>query len=137
MNNLIKNIVKRAEKEHYIFPCRNIRCDECKYTNDCLEGEKDYMVAIDNMVGIVQEEIKKYNNGWIPVSERLPDNDDEVLCWYEYRIMQGTHVGEMKRTYGIGYYFNHYKHWGGEVSCGVDCKVIAWQPLPEPYKKSK
>ena len=21
---------------------------------------------------------------WIPVSERLPDTDDEVLCWYEY-----------------------------------------------------
>lgn len=80
---------------------------------------------------------EEHNDGWIPCSERLPENDDDVLCWYEYRIMQGTHEGEMNQEYGIGYYNKYFKRWGGEVSCGRDCKVIAWKPLPKPYKEDE
>ena len=79
----------------------------------------------------------EHNDGWIPCSEMLPENDDDVLCWYEYRIMQGTHEGEMKQKFEIGYYNKYFKRWGGEVSSGRDCKVIAWRPLPEPYKESE
>lgn len=80
---------------------------------------------------------EEHNDGWIPCSEKLPENDDDVLCWYEYRIMQGTHEGEMNRKCEIGYYNKYFKRWGGEVSCGRDCKVIAWRPLPEPYKEDE
>ena len=79
---------------------------------------------------------EEHTNGWICCSERLPENDDDVLCWYEYRIMQGTHEGEMNQKFEIGYYNKYFKKWGGEVSSGRDCKVIAWMPLPEPYKES-
>ena len=79
---------------------------------------------------------EEHNDGWIPCSERLPENDDDVLCWYEYRIMQGTHEGEMNQKFEIGNYSKYFKRWFGEVSCGQDCKVIAWMPLPEPYKES-
>ena len=68
-------------------------------------------------------------NKWISVEDRLPNNGDFVLCWYEYRAMDGTHEGEMIQKYGIGYYF---KGWCGEVSCGCDARIIAWQPLPTP-----
>lgn len=87
-------------------------------------------------VKIVENE-EEHKGGWIPCSERLPENDDDVLCWYEYRIMQGTHEGEMNRKFEIGYYNKYFKRWGGEVSCGQDCKVIAWRPLPEPYKEDE
>lgn len=87
-------------------------------------------------VKIVENE-EEHKGGWIPCSERLPENDDDVLCWYEYRIMQGTHEGEMNQEYGIGYYNKYFKRWVGEVSCGRDCKVIAWRPLPEPYKEDE
>lgn len=80
---------------------------------------------------------EEHNDGWIPCSERLPENDDDVLCWYEYRIMQGTHEGEMNQKFEIGYYNKYFKRWGGEVSSGRDCKVIAWRPLPEPYKEDE
>ena len=80
---------------------------------------------------------EEHNNGWICCSERLPENDDDVLCWYEYRIMQGTHEGEMNQKFEIGNYSKYFKRWFGEVSCGQDCKVIAWMPLPEPYKDSE
>lgn len=79
---------------------------------------------------------EEHNNGWICCSEMLPENDDDVLCWYEYRIMQGTHEGEMNQKFEIGNYSKYFKRWFGEVSCGQDCKVIAWMPLPEPYKES-
>ena len=66
---------------------------------------------------------------WIPVSERLPDTDDEVLCWYEY-----YHWSQEKilPEYGIGQFFDD--RWFGEVSVGKDIRVIAWMPLPKPYK---
>jgi hypothetical protein len=80
---------------------------------------------------------EEHNDVWIPCSERLPENDNDVLCWYEYRIMQGTHEGEMNQKFEIGYYNKYFKRWGGEVSSGRDCKVIAWRPLPEPYKEDE
>ena len=71
-------------------------------------------------------------NEWINVKNRLPESMDDVLCWYEYMAMDGTHEGEMIKDFGIGYYLKQSKTWGGEVSCGRNTRVIAWQPLPEP-----
>lgn len=64
---------------------------------------------------------------WIPVTERLPEDGDVVLCWYEY--FRFGEYNRMYRTYGIGYYINGM--WGGDVSNGRNIKVLAWMPLPE------
>lgn len=71
---------------------------------------------------------------WIPVTERLPDTDDEVLCWYEY-----YHWSQEKvlPDYGLGRYFKETSSWFGEVANGLKARVIAWQPLPEPYKEAE
>ncbi len=68
---------------------------------------------------------------WISVKDRLPENGEEVLCWYEY-FRYGDY-NRLFQTYGIGYQFNG--HWGGEVAQGRQARVIAWQPLPEPPKE--
>lgn len=65
---------------------------------------------------------------WIPVTERLPEDGDVVLCWYEY--FRFGEYNRMYRTYGIGYYINGM--WGGDVSNGRNIKVLAWMPLPAP-----
>lgn len=62
---------------------------------------------------------------WIPVSERLPDDDDRVLTydtdgdinimWFDGRDEDGKDV--WKDDYSI--------EW---------CDIVAWQPLPEPWK---
>lgn len=70
---------------------------------------------------------------WIDVNEKLPENWDDVLCWYEY-FRYGDY-NRMYQTYGIGFCINGM--WGGEVSNGVKCRVIAWQPLPEPPKEKE
>ncbi len=82
------------------------------------------------------EHINKLNN-WVDVKDRLPEAHDFVLCWYEYQAMQGKKEGAMVQKFGIGWYHNRTKLWCGEVSCGVDCRVLAWMPLPLPYKPEK
>ena len=67
---------------------------------------------------------------WIPVSERLPEENTWVLCWYEY-FRYGDYEC-MQETYGVGFY-DSYGHWGGDVS-GHKSKAIAWMPLPKPYE---
>lgn len=67
---------------------------------------------------------------WIPCSESLPNDFEDVLCWYEY-FRFGSY-NRMFRKCGVGYQVNG--HWGGEVSTGRNAKVLAWMPLPEPPK---
>jgi hypothetical protein len=71
---------------------------------------------------------------WIPVSERLPDTDDEFLCWYKYYHWSKEKV---LPEYGLGCYLQNTQAWCGEVAQGKDVEVIAWMPLPEPYKESE
>lgn len=65
---------------------------------------------------------------WIPCSERLPRDGQDVLCWYQY--FRYGNYNRLWQTYGIGFQYNG--HWGGEVSTGRDTKVLFWMPLPEP-----
>lgn len=120
MKEFIEKLIGRLEDEKKQAQC---------------EGLLSFAMGFKVSIKIVNELAEKYNNGWIPCSQRLPDDDKEVLCWYEYRIMQGTCVGEITQRYGIGWYSKHFKNWFGEVAYGRDCRVIAWQPLPTAYEK--
>ncbi len=63
---------------------------------------------------------------WIPVSERLPEEDDE----YFVTMKCGFEETEWTYTKVDSYRFSR----GGWASDDVDGKVVAWMPLPEPYK---
>lgn len=88
--------------------------DACCYIRDKLESVEPADV----------EPVKR----WIPCSERLPGNGEDVLCWYE--CFRFGEYNRMFRAFGIGYQYNGF--WGGEVSKGQNAKVLAWMPLPEP-----
>ena len=69
---------------------------------------------------------------WIPCSERLPVDDDyrESMECLDGCVWYFTDKGSM----GLGYYYYSTKEWSTLRDLKPDGKVIAWMPLPEPYR---
>ena len=61
---------------------------------------------------------------WIRCSRKLPDTEEKVLCLTKTK----------KGVYGyvLGYYTKEFG-W----ACGMNSNVIAWMPLPAPYKEEE
>lgn len=69
---------------------------------------------------------------WIPVTERLPEENDYKSC---IECLDGAvwYFSE-NGTMGIGYYYESTKEWSTTDDLKTDGKVVAWMPLPEPYR---
>lgn len=82
--------------------------------------------------GLTPEQIKKLKeeNDWIPVEERLPEEQINPITndFYEYQVTAkfGECVDIRHYKFGRGHW------WHGPAI--VDKYVIAWQPIPEPYE---
>ena len=70
---------------------------------------------------------------WIPCEHELPEDYTDVLVWFEY-FRYGDY-NCLYQTYGIGSYNTEYDSWMINHETGWHkLRVIAWMPLPEPYK---
>jgi hypothetical protein len=70
-------------------------------------------------------------NEWIPVTERLPEDDVPVLaCYVGYRSHR------LRSDLLACRYADEWCHWDGEPCSHEKCKVIIthWMPLQEPPK---
>lgn len=66
---------------------------------------------------------KTANNGWIPCSERLPEDGTRVIACFKHGL-----VTELKyKSAGI---FEGTNEYVAEV-------IDAWMPLPEPYREEQ
>ena len=94
------------------------------------EGDAVLQVGVINGVmysrKIVQEVAEEYNGGWIPCSERLPE-EYTVLCCDKYGEMIVGHP-----------YFDEVSdtNYSAESDNEMMYNCVAWQPLPEPFKES-
>lgn len=70
-------------------------------------------------------------NNWIPVKERLPEENDYKSC---YEVADGAVLWTNEDgLVGMGYYYESTKRWSDINDCPIS--VIAWMPLPEPYRE--
>lgn len=101
-----------------------------------LQDLQDELEPIQNIEDTHQLLVDK-NNGWIPCSERLPEEEKDYLCCYEYTEIGGTHKGEKFKDYGVFYHdgYKWIKYW--ETINKKNIQVVAWQPLPEPYREEQ
>ena len=113
--------------------CEHKRCDVCRYNDFCddidlpsidsvslrktIEGYAKANGLLDHMHYINDQK-------WIPVSEKLPNRHQRVLCYFKYEPESPDIISE--NTY-----------IGGGVWMSESDKVVAWMPLPKPYEGDK
>ena len=95
------------------------------------KSKDDFIALCKNSVETALDEPK--DSRWIPCSERMPEDGQDVLVWFEY-FRYGEYNG-LYQTHGIGW------AWRGEWSGFVNgqsgwhkLRIIAWRPLPEEYR---
>ena len=64
---------------------------------------------------------------WIPCSERLPERDTNVLAYHKNESFEYVYVSWIDDYTG---------KWAGFIGNFPD-DVLAWMPLPEPYKEGE
>ena len=97
-------------------------------------GATGMATEISGIIRSHMDDVPDNSAGWIPVNERLPEENDGK---YYPMLNVSTSYGAVK----WGFYRVIDKEWyiysemHGELIKAEDKEVIAWQPLPEPYKE--
>lgn len=114
MNKAFEKIIDRLEELKLPFP------EESLYYGNTNK-------LIDNAECIVQEVAKEYNVGWIACSERLPEDDSICIVTVEYP--------NNETVVDYGWFDRKSVCWFVGTQEFRTSNILAWQPLPEPYKK--
>lgn len=106
---MIQEIIRKIEKE---IELRKNMPHNCEQVDICygLNRAKDIVSTMSDP-------------GWIPVMDRLPNPGDTVLAYIKHNYAE-----DGWRAYRV---YEFTDHW---VGMGNLCEVIAWIPLPGPYR---
>ena len=110
------SIIVATSKEHYIHP------QDGRFVEE--------VVLLDCVEDIIR---KHMNDDWIPVEERLPENNKLVLVW-----AKSTARGADEWSLGIcdkGFWA--LGSYGGSLVFPSQLEAVAWRPLPEPYRPER
>ena len=133
--NVFEKIIEKLEK----YPAYSFGVS--------LANAKDY-IKVNDLMSILQEVAEEHNNGWIPCSERLPEEHDSMFAkwkgtdkWRKGMFAKASDDVIVTVLYKDGEVRTTYAHTiDGKWSCDLlkiynTYKIIAWQPLPEPYEE--
>ena len=127
MNKAFEKILDRLEEyeNNDLTEHDSELCEHCKRI-DCEIGMDCFICVMDKAKQIVQEVAEEYNNGWNPCSDGLPDD----FMSMEYLTTVNGHFYPE-----INYYCVANHKWFSSRKTTKEVDVIAWKPLPEPYKE--
>ena len=101
--------------------------EDARFYNSASDVDQNIRSGLIIAKEAVQEVAEEYNNGWIPCSEKLPDVRQDVLVTVKYTGFMGMHGYWIKTGH-----MEAENDWWGDCAGG---EVIAWQPLPKPFKE--
>ena len=114
--------------------------------NECVRLIKE-LPSVTPSYNSIKTELKQQTK-WIPVSERLPEDDKKVLVYVKRKDskkseMNGFHIA--RKHYMEGDPEGNSNFWGMPIapcewriegwSYFFEPEVLAWMPLPQPYKE--
>jgi len=122
LNDVPKEPQDCSDCKRYVSPYFEVKFDKEQMKELVDKAKEEVLASID----IQQAE-------WIPVTERLPEDMQKVLIWFEYYRYGDFNC--MYQTYGFGYVLDG--KWSPFINGKTgwqDYNIIAWMPLPEPYE---
>ena len=142
MQKLIEKIIEKLEE----IQIENT-CSDCPHKEKCDEVQENISDETTDLCGatikalaieIVKQEAEKFvpdtnvgNNGWIPCSVRLPD--EAFGCLVTVMDCEPSTQTDFENIlpYFVGYDGETWNDADGEE---IPFEVIAWQPLPLPFR---
>lgn len=120
-----------------------------KYS-DCYKYARVYVKVIQDMIEQLLADLEQdeKENGWIPVSERLPKERDSMFAkfkgtskWKKGMFEKVSRNVIVTVKYDNGECRTNVAHtvdgrWKLEIRI-LNAEVIAWKEMPEPYKEDK
>ena len=101
------------------------------------------LLCLGDVRDVIEQAESEYNGGWIPCSERLPDDYDNrfYMCIVENHEEDLPMFCQYEEEYGFGFWNDIYDKYSlGFVDTEFEPieesgyeKVIAWQQMPELY----
>ena len=138
-NKAIEIVKQEAEKYNESLMAELLEakknCGEDSDCSDCIFGHTEDRCYLQEL------QIGKYNNGWIPCSEQLPEEYGDYLVAWRPLSMSGEDImkkvgREVPHFYEIVEYDpDDEALWIGSIEQAQgEYEIIAWQPLPQPYQ---
>ena len=112
--------MSKEQKEEFLQYLENLKL---------IQADDFYREGLDMAISALKD-------GWIPVSEKLPESSGVYIVsrWFsdgeERAILTDANYYD-----GCGEWYNDNRiNWSREL---VTDKIVAWMPKPEPYKKGE
>ena len=120
----VDKVVEELEKIRAKETCNKEKCDTKEICRICV---------VDDAIEIVEQEAERCNSGWIPCSERLPE--EAFGCLVTVMDCEPSTQTDFENIlpYFVGY---DGETWNNADGKEIPFEVIAWMPLPKPYKES-
>ena len=107
----------------------------------------DNLLCLGDIRDVIENAVTEYNNGWIPCSVEMPEEHDSIFAkykgtdkWNDAMFEKTSDVVNVTVVDRNGNGTTTYAHTiDGKWTCDLlrinkTYQIIAWQPLPSPYK---